>query len=225
MIIRNFTGYTGVNTKAKLKRDANDMLEDSLQGYASSECIIVPNGDFDKQYCTEVIFFQRFDADGEKYKVIGRISEIERGNYILYDNQTWLITSKPEDNGTYRKAEATLCPVELPVKESDIVKVIGLDQFGRPIKETVNGEIKFLPCVPLFSDSLSKPVETNNPLNLLSTQILITIPYRESQSIKHDEFFTLYNEVYRIIRIDPSKSINGIGILKFVGERLSKEDM
>lgn len=221
--MRDYSGYTGVDTKAKLKRDADRMLEKSLQGYASMECIIAPNGDFSKQFLTDVIFFQKVDADGEAYKIIGRIGEIERGNYILYDNQTWLVVTKPEDNGTYRKADIYLCSSVLPLKENDKDIIVGLDEYGRPITETIAGEVAMMPCVPKLNDASTSIAESNKPINLLDNQILVTIPYRESISIAYDERFAMYNDTYRIIRIDYSKSINGIGIIKLLGERIGRE--
>jgi hypothetical protein len=220
--IRDYSGYTGRDTKAKLKRDAERMLEKSLNGYASMECIIAPNGVDDKKFLTNVIFFQRVDSDGDVYKVIGRIGEIERGNYIYFNNEIYLITTKPEDNGTYRKALATLCPTTLPLKENDKDVVVGLDEFGRPIYETVKGEISIIPCVPKLNDASTSIADSNESINLLDNQIRVTIPYRESPSLDNDEKFSMYNETYRIIRVDPSKSINGIGILTITGERIGR---
>ena len=223
--MRSFKGYTGVNTKEKIKRDAERMLEKSLKdAYVSSECLIAPNGDVDRKFATEVQVFQKWDSDGDAMKVIGRIGEIERGNYIYYDNQVWLVITKPEDNGTYRKAEMHLCSTEFPVKEDDRVEIVGFDDIGRPIKKTIKGGILMMPCVPKMNDASTAIAETNTPINGLDNIVTITIPYKEAPSIAHDEIFTLYNEQYRIIRIDPSKSIMGIGILKITGERLGRDD-
>ena len=138
--MRSFKGYTGVNTKEKIKRDAERMLEKSLKdAYVSSECLIAPNGDVVRKFATEVQVFQKWDSDGDVMKVIGRIGEIERGNYIYYDNQVWLIMTKPEDNGVYRKAEKHLCSTECPVKENDKVEIVGFDDICRLNKKTVKG--------------------------------------------------------------------------------------
>lgn len=220
--MKDYSNYTGVNVKEKIKRDAEKMLEDSLQGHASHECLIAPNGDLNSQFLTDVIFSQKWDSDGEAMKVIGRISEIERGNYILYNDETWLITTKPEDNGVYRKAEARLCSTHFPLKEDDQEVIVDYDDFGRPIPEIVTGEIVMMPCVPKMNDASTSIADANEQINLLDNQIKVTIPYRESPSIEHDKRFTIYNESYRIIRIDPSKSVNGVGLLSITGERMSK---
>jgi len=222
--MKSFKGYTGVNVKEKIQRDANKMLEDSLQGHASHECIIVPQGYTDKQFLTDVIFFQKWDSDGKAMKVIGRIGEIERGNYILYNNETWLITTKPEDNGTYRKAEAHLCSTDFPIKENDKVTIIGIDDWGRPIPEVVEGAVVMMPCVPKMNDASTAIAMVNESINELKNIITITIPYRESPSIEHDKRFAIWNESYRIIRIDLSNTVNGIGTLIITGERMDRSD-
>lgn len=221
--MKDYRGYTGVNTKEKIKRDAEMMLEKSLcDPFASTECIVAPNGDFSKQFTTNIQVFQRYDSDGNSVKVIGRISEVERGNYLLFKDETWLITSKPEDNGVFRKAVAELCSNKLPLKENDKTVIVDVDKLNRPVTEIIKGQVVELPCVVSISDASRAIAEVNNPINLLSNILYLTIPYRESVSIKYDKIFTLYNDQYRIIRIDSTDSINGIGIVKITGERVGK---
>ena len=223
--MRSFKGYTNVNTTEKIYRDATNMLEKSLNNpFVSSQCTIAPNGDMNNTFDTNVQIYQKWDSDGEAVKVIGRVNEIERGNYVYYDNQIWLVTTKPEDNGIYRKAEMQLCSAKFPIKENDKITVIGKDDLGRPIKEVTSGEIIMMPCVPKMNDASTAIAETNTAINKLANIITITIPYKEAPSIAHDEIFIMFNEQYRIIRIDPSKSIESIGILKITGERVGKEE-
>lgn len=222
--MRDYSNYTGINTTEKIKRDAFRMLEDSLNGYASFDCIVAPNGDNDRKFATRIQITQKYDSNGESMKVIGRIGEIERGNYIYYNDQVWLVTTKPEDNETYRKAEVSLCSTELPVKEHDTVTITGLDDIGRPIKVTQQGTVTLMPCVLKFNDASTAIADVNKPINLLDNIITLTIPYKEAPSIAYDAIFTVYNDQYRIIRIDASKSIMGIGILKITGSRLERDD-
>lgn len=221
--MKDYRGYTGVNTKDKLIRDAEWMVEKSLcDPFASTETIVAPNGDTSKQFSTNIQVFQRYDANGKAVKVIGRIGEIERGNYLFFKDETWLVVTKPEDNGAFRKAEAELCTTSLPLKENDKEIIVGIDKLGRPIPKLIKGEVVLLPCVVKISDASRAIADVNQPINLLGNILYVTIPYRESVSIKYDEIFTMYGDQYRIIRIDQSDSINGIGILKITGERVGK---
>lgn len=221
--MKNYKGYTGVNTAERIKIEANRELERSLTSYNSTKVIITPNGDFSRQFESEVILLQRYDSDGDVRKVIGRIHEIERGNFIHVDNDIWLVTSKPEDNGTYRKAELTLCSANFPIDEDDVEVIIGYDKFGRPIYETIPGGIEYFPCVAQISDALATAVEVNEPINLLNNQIRITMPYRESKSIYYNEKFNMYGDEYRIVKLDRTKSIDTIGLLIVTGVRLTEE--
>lgn len=222
--MRDFKGYTGVNTSKKILDDANYMVEKSLDDpHASTECLVSPNGDFSKQFLTNIQVYQRYDSDGNSIKVIGRVSEIERGNYISFKDQTWLVTTKPEDNGVYRKAVAELCRTNYYLKEEDKQILVGVDRWGAPVYETEPGSIVDLPVVPRILNTTSTVVEVNDSINLLDGNILVTMPYRESEKIKHNEYFTMYGEKYRIIRIDPSESINGIGLIRFVGDRVGRD--
>lgn len=222
--MKDYSNYTKVNTAEKIKRDAEWMLESSLEGYASNECVIAPNGNFNLQFNTKVILSQKWDSDGEAMKIIGRINEIERGNYVVYDNETWLVMTKPEDNSIYRKAEIHLCSATFPLKENDVKTLIGKDNLGRPIYDIVQGSIENIPCVIKMNDASVSIAQTNQPINSLDNKIVVTIPYREAKSIVHDAVFEMYGMEYRIIRIDYSKSINGIGLLRITGEMLREDE-
>lgn len=222
--MRDFKGYTGINTRQKILDDAEYMVEKSLSDpHASTECLVAPNGDFSKNFLTNIQVFQRYDSNGTSIKLIGRISEIERGNYVSFDNQTWLVTTKPEDNGAFRKAIAELCSSCYYLKENDKKELVGIDKWGAPIYDIVEGQVVELPVVPRILNTTSTQVDVNQPINLLDGNILVTMPYRESDKLKHNELFTMYGEKYRIIRIDPSESINGIGLLRIVGDRVGRD--
>lgn len=224
--MRDFKGYTGVNTTKKIIDDAKYMVDKSLNDpYASTECLISPNGDISKKFLTNIQVFQRYDSDGNSIKVIGKVCDIERGNYIMFKDQTWLVTSKPEDNGVFRKAIAELCRTNYYLKENDKEIIVGLDKWNRPIFETQEGNVIELPIVPRILNTTSTIVEVNDSINLLDGNILVTMPYRESEKLVHNEYFTMYNEKYRIIRIDPSESINGVGLLRIVGDRVGRDTL
>lgn len=218
--MRNFKGYTGIDTKSKILRDAQYMLEKSLDDpYSSTECSISPNGVTTSNYTTKIQVFPKHNSDGNVIRVVGRICDIERGNYLKFKNETWLIVNKPYDNGVFRKSEADACVTDFPVKLEDKKVQIGVDDLGRPVYEIIKGEIRMLPCVPKMNTASTAIADSNEPVNLLANQVMVTIPYTEAPSIELNEQFILYNETYRIIRIDPSSSINKIGILRITGER------
>ncbi|UUV25860.1 MULTISPECIES: hypothetical protein [Lysinibacillus] len=212
--MKDYSNYHNINTGDKITHDALLLLNKTLDSYASYEVVV----NYDKS--TKILMNQKWDADGEAVKIIGHIADIERGNLIEHNGEYWLVVTKPEDNRIYRKAEARLCSAEFPVKYADQKVEISKDDLGRPVYKIIEGEVKMLPCVPKMNDASTSIADTNNPINLLDNQVMITIPYTEAPSIKYNEKFKLFNDTYRIIRIDPSKSINKVGVLRITGERV-----
>lgn len=212
--MRDFSNYHKLDVSKKIEHDSLFLLNKALNGYSSYEVVV----NYEKS--TKILMNQKWDADGEAVKIIGHIADIERGNLIEHNGEYWLVVTKPEDNRIYRKAEARLCSTEFPVKYADQKVEIGKDDLGRPVYDIIEGEVKMLPCVPKMNDASTSIADTNNPINLLDNQVMITIPYTEAPSIKYNEKFKLFNDTYRIIRIDPSKSINKVGVLRITGERV-----
>lgn len=212
--MRDFSNYHKLDVSKKIEHDSLFLLNKSLNGYSSYEVVV----NYEKS--TKILMNQKWDADGEAVKIIGHIADIERGNLIEHNGEYWLVVTKPEDNRIYRKAEARLCSAEFPVKYADQKVEISKDDLNRPVYKIIEGEVKMLPCVPKMNDASTSIADTNNPINLLDNQVMITIPYTEAPSIKYNEKFKLFNDTYRIIRIDPSKSINKVGVLRITGERV-----
>jgi len=213
MKLKDFSNYHRIDVTKKIEHDSLFLLNRSLNGYSSYDVKI----NYDK--LAKVLMNQKWDADGEGMKIIGHIVDIERGNLIEYDSEYWLIVTKSEDNRIYRKAEVRLCSASFPVKLEDKKVQVGIDNLGRPVYDIIPGEIIQVPCVVKMNDASTAIADTNEPVNLLANQVMITIPYTEAPSIELNEQFNLYNETYRIIRIDPSSSINKVGILRITGER------
>lgn len=210
--MRDFSNYHRIDVTKKIEKDSLFLLNRSLNGYSAYDVKI----NYDK--LAKVLMSQKWDANGEGMKVIGHIVDIERGNLIEYDNDYWLVVTKPEDNRVYRKAEVRLCSERYPVKLKDKKIQVGVDNLERPVYDIIEGELIQLPCVVKMNDASTADV--NEPINLLDNQIMIIIPYIEAPSIGLNEEFKIYNEIYRIIRIDPSGSINKVGVLRITGERV-----
>ncbi|MCL1700842.1 hypothetical protein [Lysinibacillus sp. Bpr_S20] len=211
--MKDYSNYHNINTGDKVDHDGLLLLNKSLDGHSSYEVVI----NYEKP--AKILMSQKWDADGEAMKVIGHIVDIERGNLIEYNNEYWLVVTKPEDNRIYRKAEVRLCSTTFPVKLEDKEVLTGYDKLGRPVYEVEEGEIVHKPCVVKMNDASTAIADANEPVNLLANQVMVIIPYTEAPSIELNEQFDLYNETYRIIRIDPSSSINKVGILRITGER------
>lgn len=211
--MKDFSNYHKININDKIYKDSKFILDRSLQGYAGIDVNI--NGKESK-----ILRFQRLDGNGSSYKIAGYKEDIERGNLITLDDEIFLVTTKPEDNRVYHKAIMTLCQTELPLVTEPEEVLIGYDKLKRPIYDTLPGTTELIPCVVEVSQTLSRSVQINEAINLLENQIRVTIPYREHPSLNYNETFNLYRDSYRIIRINDTEQIKGIGILSVTGERI-----
>ncbi|MFF3149204.1 hypothetical protein ACFVRU_47745 [Streptomyces sp. NPDC057927] len=212
MKMKDFKNYHKINTSAKIERDALLLLQKSLDGYAGYEVLI------NDKKTTKVLMSQRYDSDGESMKVIGHIQDIERGDLIKYNGVYWLVTTMPEDNRIYRKAIVQLCSSYFPIKTEDKKVIVGFDKLNRPIYETVPGEVIHIPCVVDMTNASVAIADVNESINMLDNKIFITIPFNEHPQIRHDAEFLMYDITYRIIRIDNTKSIDGVGLTRITGE-------
>lgn len=145
-------------------------------------------------------------------------TKVNIGDYVTQGDDTYLLSEK-DTNDVTPTLTGDFCSAKFTVKLSDEKVLIGYDKLNRPIYETITGEVKELPCVVKMNDASTAIADVNEPVNLLANQVMITIPYTEAPSIELNEQFNLYNETYRIIRSDPSSSINKVGILRITGER------
>lgn len=220
--VRDYNDYYSLNVNDKIDSDASFILNNGLDGYSGYEVLLKETEDENNDRNIRVLMHQKWDANGEGRKVIGNLEDIERGNIMYFGEENWLVTTKPEDNRVYRKAEITFCSFMFELRDDDKEVEVGRDDLDRPIIEVVKGEVRYVPAVVKMNDASTAIADQNEPINLLANVATLTIPYRESDSIQHDKTFVLYGMNYRIIRIDYSKSLNKVGIIKITGEMLGE---
>lgn len=220
--MKDYTNYYSINVNEKIESDAHFILNNGLDGYSGYEVLLKEFENESLDRSIRVLMHQKWDANGEGRKVIGHINDIERGNILFFNEEYWLVTTKPEDNRVYRKAEITFCSFMFELRDDDEVIEIGRDDLDRPIEKTIKGKVRHVPAVVKMNDASTAIADQNEPINKLDNIVTLTIPYRESDSLQHDKTFVLYGMNYRIIRIDYSKSLDKVGIIKITGEMLGE---
>ncbi|KON87343.1 hypothetical protein AF332_11240 [Sporosarcina globispora] len=208
--MKDYSNYHGLNTNDKITHDGLLILEQSLDGFAGYEVII------NDSIHSKVLIYEKWDSNSETKKVIGRIQDIERGNLLKVRELNWLITTLPEDNKIYRKAEIQLCNSTFPISSNKTSVLIGYNEFDEPIYEDTVTEVTS-PCI--VSTSMQS-ANTDEPINLPEGQIEVTIPYTESENILEGKEFKMYNATYKIIGIDYTKAINQTGLVIIKGKRV-----
>lgn len=150
-------------------------------------------------------------------KIIGKVEDIELGNLLFFNNLNWLVTTFPEDNKIYRKAEIKLCNATFPIKSSKTKILKGYNKYGKPLYDDIYDVNKFSPCIV---ESKNTNPNNDNQLSISENQLLITLQYQESDTLVLNYEFEMYGERYKIINIDYTKVISDIGILKLIAERV-----
>lgn len=217
--MKDYSNYHGISTNEKLSHDGLLLLQKSLDGFEGTDVFI--NGTTQ----SKVLMYQKWDANTETKKVIGHIADIELGNLFKIDELNWLVTTFPEDNKIYRKAEIRLCNSTFPIESNktsvlkrdengDIVR----DRYGRPVMIESGGEIIQEPCI----------VETgyyfnnrNEQITLPEDRVLVTLKYQEAPNVNENVRFEMYKSRFKITHIDYTKVINGKGVMTITGERVT----
>lgn len=209
--MKDFSNYHNLNDDEKLTHDGLVILEKSLTGFSGYDTLI------NDTVSSRVLIYQKWDANSETKKIIGRIEDIERGNLLLINGLTWLITTFPEDNKIYRKAEMKLCNSKFPI-ENEITKVqIGTNPMtGQPIFEEIIEPI-YVPCV--VKHNTGRPSNTHQFM-VPEGGLEITLQYQLSGNTVLDFEFEMYGQNYKIVDVDYTKVINNKGIMTIIAEKV-----
>ncbi len=162
----------------------------------------------------------RQEKDSNKKKLIFRPdTKIDIGSVIRINSSYYLTLDFLSEgiNEVYPTAKVQLCNSTLPIQSGKTRVLIGHDDFGEEIWETVESTTKEIPCIV---ESSVQSYRQNEAINLPEGQILLTIPYTESEELTEGKEFNMYGSTYQIIGIDYSKVINKKGILTITGKKV-----
>lgn len=198
------------------------LLEHSLKGFESYEAFVDTS-----PTPIRVLIYQKYDSDSETKRVIGHISDIERGNILNINKQDWLVVTIPEDNKIYRKADMKICNSFFPAI-TDKTRVLMRDEQGNvvydkngdPVVIETGGDEYLVPCIV---ESSIKNSESNNQINLSDGRIVITMKYQSISNVKVNERFNMYDNTYVLVNIDKTKVINEIGIMTITADLIPSE--
>jgi hypothetical protein len=142
---------------------------------------------------------------------IGSVVNLNSHHYLIMDFQGEGI------NEIYPSATLKLCNATYPIKLNKISVLKGHNQLGKPIYEETYQFDRTEPCIV---ETGSITTDTDKQLVIPNNSILITIKYQQSDTLKENYEFTMYNDKYKIVNIDHTKVINEKGIVKILAERV-----
>ncbi|PAD57318.1 hypothetical protein [Bacillus licheniformis] len=156
--------------------------------------------------------------NSEVKKILTVIGLLNRGDIIKYDDNLWIVDSRPTDNKMNDSATMRLSNSSIKITTND--KWIDSDKIseitGKPIKIKVPGEVIEIPCVFERSTSING---TDLAVNLPNGQANITIPNIKNDKIKIGLPLSFFGEDYLVKDIDYSKVYGDHGTIKLIAEK------
>jgi len=144
----------------------------------------------------------------EKY--IYTLSNIQRGNLIVYNGKNYLIVSDITEGKLYRKALMRHCNYTIVVAGEEVCEIIGYDPFGDPIYECHATELINIPAI---IDKYAFKVDDPAPIRVPDKQIIVTVQDNETNKSKFtvNTTFEAMGETWKVIDVDMTR--NGLLIL------------
>lgn len=142
---------------------------------------------------------------------------MNRGDFIHYDNYTYLITEHNTSDIT-PVANAELCNDIFTLTFEGTKIIVGYNDFGQPIYDYTNPITYNVPCV--LSTKIYSTVD-NSPIPLPDGSIMIKMPYKIGQIPPINYIFTYHNDPYKVATIDYDNVINGIGFIEMRLQRFT----
>lgn len=146
-------------------------------------------------------------------------TKLNIGSIVEWKNKPYLIIDFLGEGiyEMYPTATVKLCNSAYPIKLNKTETIVGHNQLGKPISKDVYEIDKQEPCVVEMGIITTS---TDKQLVIPNNQILVTIKYQQSDTLKENHEFTMFNNKYKIIHIDYTKVINEKGIIKITAERV-----
>jgi len=207
------TYYENAGLNEKIKRDGYELFELTLQEGYNSYDISIDGSPF-----KAVIYNKYVNKNGSMYYILTHEKLFKKGSVIEWDSGKWLVMSRPENNSVYDKAEMQICNSSIDLKgETKQVQVGVGSKTGKPIYETIESPPLKIPCI---AEKTITKSNTDEAINMPEGTILITIPYVEHEQLDIDKELVIYDTKYKIIDVDDTESINGVGLRRITGNRV-----
>lgn len=142
---------------------------------------------------------------------------INIGEIIQINSDFWIVADFTLEQPLYPKAKIQHCNYILPIQTGETSVYKGIDDFGKAVYQK-QPTYTNLHCY--VKDYLAS-VSLNQPINQVVGRIYITLQYNStSMLVKENDIYTLYGKQYKITASNYSNSINGVGCITFIADRV-----
>jgi hypothetical protein len=156
------------------------------------------------------------DKDAKKFLLFKPGATVNRGDVALVEGENHLILDVIV-NEIHPKAEIKFCNQTFTLSGAVTKTLVGYDDFGKPIYSETEGTPTIVPCIVEKSVYIEGQ---NTAINLSDHRIKVTLKYQVHNDLLEDAEFEMFDESYKIVGVDKTQVINGVGLLIFYGERV-----
>lgn len=143
-------------------------------------------------------------------KYIYTLSDIQRGNLIVYNGKNYLIVSDVTQGKIYKKALMRHCNYTIVVEGQKVCEIVSYNVFGEPIEECHTTE-SF--SVPAIVGKYAFKVDDPAPIRVPDKQIIVTMQENETNKSKFtvNTKFGVMGKTWKVVDVDITR--NGLLIL------------
>jgi hypothetical protein len=199
----------GGNVKNSVKNATIDVINKSFTS-TLGHLVIKLNG-----VDTDAILIHS-DKDAKKFLLFKPGVTVKHGDIALVESENHLILDVVV-NEIHPKAEIKFCNQTFTLSGTTTKTLVGYDQYGKPIYSETEGNPTIVPCVVEKSVYIEGQ---NTAINLSDHRIKVTLPYQVHDDLLENAEFQMFDETYKIIGLDKTQVLNGVGLLIFYGERV-----
>lgn len=208
--------YSGVNFSESYKNQSKRILTEEIR--QSPDCKYVKlNNSIELTPCIVR------DLDGFVKRKFSFIPDtvINIGDYIYQDQDVYIGIEQNKDDIT-PYLETRLCNATFPIKTESSYDYFRDDQ-GNIVHDDVTNEPILIPIentdinLPCVVENKYRVSDKSEQMWVADNDITVILPYHAD--IKMGNTFEMYGDIYKIVNIDFTKVINGVGILTLRGEK------
>lgn len=153
---------------------------------------------------------QKQDSNYQMAKIITQADKLKRGEMIVVGDTSWLVTTVPEDNGIYKKAEITLCNETVPMVTGSERVEVGRDDRGRPIYDY----IETTEDVPVIFTERGLSAIKNDVVTVPDGFAEVYLKYNTEITIAINTVLTFKGKSFKVTDYDYEQVIGTTGLLK-----------
>jgi len=205
----------GDNIGDSLGKSTKDGINNSFKDSPFYELVTIGGVETDVTVVGENVG-ENIESLSKKYLTLRPHTKPNIGSIVNYDNSDWVVVDFNR-NDIFPLITIRLCNSTFTIKGETTQTPTGETNYrGEPLYATTYGENILIPCI---AEDKFYMGDNDQPIRLAGGRLLVTLPYSNNESFEMGKTFTMYDTNYKIMGVDKTKMINGVGLIILTGER------